>query len=180
MKTKHILILLIFLSSLFATCKKPVVYPKEPKIDFLQIIVKDTTDGLGNTIKNFSIYFKVFDGDGDFGIMDNDTLVEHYGDSIYKNNFFITLYYQGTQGDTLVYPLEMDLNGAIPWSEPVGINQYYKATVIWDLQVPKLPQTLLLKFYVIDRHLNKSNEQQTPWIEQDFRGVMVDTTVIIK
>ena len=163
---------------LLTECHDPVTYPSEPQIDLQQIVVNDTTDDLGNNIKNLAIYFEVLDGDGDFGVKQDDTLVQHFGDSLYLNNFFVDLY-RLKNGQEELYPLQLDLNGAIPYTEPVGVNIYYKALVIWNLSIPKLPDTLKVKFYVIDRAGHKSNYQETPWIDPDFRGIIVDTVKII-
>ena len=170
-----IFLIIIFL---WTECKEPQTYPSEPQIDLQQIVVSDTTDELGNNIKNFGIYFEVLDGDGDFGVKQEDTLVDHFGDSLYLNNFFVDLY-RLKNGQEELYPLQLDLNGAIPYTEPVGVNIYYKALVIWDLSIPKLPDTLKVKFYVIDRAGHQSNYQETPWIAPDFRGVIVDTVKVI-
>ncbi|MEA3451603.1 MAG: hypothetical protein U9Q83_06825, partial [Bacteroidota bacterium] len=78
------------------------------------------------------------------------------------------------------YEIELSLNGAIPYTPPVGLNIYYKAMVIYDLELLKLPDSLKLKFYVIDRNLNESNEQETPWIAPDFLGTIADTITVIE
>ena len=171
--------LLLILLFTFSWCNNTSTYPPEPQIDFQQISVKDSTDELGNTVRVFSIYFNILDGDGDFGITENDTLVNYYGDSTYANNFFVTLYYKDDDGNPQPYPVALDLNGAVPYTPPVGVNQYYKALIIYDLPIPKLPETLKLSFYVIDRSLNKSNVQETPWISPDFTGVITDTVQVI-
>ena len=160
-------------------CEKQPVYPNEPQIDYLQITIKDTVDILGNEIKLFSIFFNVLDGDGNFGIKTEDTLIDYYGDSLYANNFFATLYYldNGVQTE---YDIELSLNGAIPYTPPVGLNIYYKAMVIYDLSLPKLTDSLKLKFYIIDRNTNESNKQETQWIAPDFLGTMVDTVTVIE
>jgi hypothetical protein len=170
----------IILITTFSWCNKTPQYPSQPQIDFKQISVKDSVDQLGNKMKIFSIYFDVLDGDGDFGITENDTLASFYGDTTYQNNFFATLYYKDKNGNPQPYPVALDLNGAIPYTPPVGVNNYYKATVIYDLLIPKISKTLKISFYVIDRHLHRSNTQQTPWIEPDFRGTLVDTVQAIK
>ena len=170
--------LFTILISSFFTCKKQQLYPSTPKIDFQQVIVKDSTDLLNNKVKIFSIYFKIIDGDGDFVIKDQDSLVQYYGDSTYANNFFATLYYLD-QGVSTPYKMVLPLNGAIPYTPPVGLNKYFKALIIYNLSMPNIPDTLKIKFYVIDRHLHKSNEQQTQWIPPDFTGTLIDTVNVL-
>ncbi len=179
--TKFTIIIILFFTTItgtFFTCKKQQIYPNKPKIDFQQIIVKDSVDLLNNKVRVFSIYFKIIDGDGDFGIKDKDSLVQFYKDSTYANNFFATLFYL-KKGVPTLYNMVLPLNGAIPYTPPVGLDKYFKALIIYNLSIPDIPDTLKLKFYVIDRHLNKSNEQETPWIPPDFSGTMADTVTVL-
>lgn len=177
-KNKINLIFLIIIAISFSNCVNPLVYPPEPKIDIIQVTIKDTVDGLDNKVKIYSIYFKIFDGDGDFGIKDEDTLIQHYNDSLYANNFFATLYHL-KNGVPTQYDIELPLVGAVPYTPPVGLNVYFKALIIYDLQIYSLPDTLKLKFHIIDRHLNESNEQETPWITPDYYGTLLDTVTVI-
>lgn len=180
MKFKSVHILILFFGLLITSCQKPVVLEEEPKIDFKQVVVQNTVDSFGNSIYLFNIYFKILDGDGDFGLKDGDTLIYPNGDTV-KYNFFGSLYMLDDTGGVVLFPLDLPLNGAIPWVEPIGINQYYKATVIWDFSIYKafFNHPVKLKFYVEDREFHKSNEQETPWIDTGFVGVMIDTTTII-
>jgi len=177
-KNKIKLFFFIIIGISLSKCTKPPVYPPEPKIDFIQVTIKDTSDLLGNKVKNYSIYFKIFDGDGDFGIKEEDTLIQHYKDSLYANNFFATLYYLKNNVPT-PYNVQLALNGAIPYTPPVGLNVYFKALVVYDLPIQKLPDTLQLKFYIIDRKGNESNVQETQWINPDYYGTLVDTVTVI-
>jgi hypothetical protein len=171
-------ILFIIVTISFSKCYNQEKYPVEPQIDIKQVIVTDSVDQMGNAMKSYTIFFKILDGDWDFGLTENDTLYQHYGDSTYLNNFFAKLYYLNN-GNEQEYPMPLDFTGAIPYVDPVGLNNYYKAMIIYNLQMPRLGDTLKLKFYVIDRSLNKSNEQETPWIEPDFTGIKIDTVTII-
>ncbi len=173
------LFLLITVISSFSTCYEQKKYPIEPQIDFQQIVVFDSTDQIGNKVKYYVLYFEILDGDWDFGITEDDTLVEHYGDSTYANNFFAKLYYLDN-GVEQEYPMLLDIVGAIPYADPVGLNNYYKAQIIYYMTMPYLPDTIKLKFYVIDRNLHQSNEQETPWIEPNFTGVKIDTVTLIE
>lgn len=181
MKFRLVHLILVSLVLLLTTCKKPIVLPDEPQIDFTQIVVTDTVDSFGNSVYLINTYFKILDGDGDFGLKDGDTLTYPNGDTV-KYNFFASLYMLDDTGGVVLYPLDLPLNGAIPWVEPIGINQYYKSTVDWDFSIYKafFNHPVKLKFYVEDRKFHKSNEQETPWIDTGFVGIMIDTTTIIK
>ncbi len=177
-KIKYVLLLIAVLS-FFTQCYKQKKYPPEPKIDFRQVFVYDTTDQLGNKIYLYSIYFKILDGDGNFGLTEDDTLEDFYGDSLYRYNFFAQLYYL-QNGQILEFPVELSFNSAIPYVAPVGLNNYYKAMIIYDFEIPfEIPNPIKLEFYIIDRALNESNKQSTPWIEPGFTGILADTNNLI-
>ncbi len=179
MKTIKIFIILAIVTSIFSTCYKQPNYPKEPQIDFQQISIEMTSDTLGNKVPLLKIYFRVLDGDGNFGMKDNDTIFRN-GDTI-LNNFYASLFYRHN-GETLQIPDSLLLlNGRIPWTAPVGLNDFYKATVIYNLPLSYIfTDTIKFTFYVIDNDLNESNEQSTQWIPPDFTGTLIDTVVIIQ
>ena len=177
-KLKYILSFALILM-IFTQCYKQKNYPPEPRIDFRQVFVSDTTDQLGNSIYLYSVYFKILDGDGNFGLHEDDTLDEFYGDSLYVNNFFANLYYLDN-GQIIEFPVELSFNSMIPYVAPVGLNDYYKAMIIYDFEIPfEIPYPIKFEFYVIDRALNESNIQATPWIESGFIGLLVDTNNLI-
>ncbi|MBN2662611.1 MAG: hypothetical protein JXR68_03080 [Bacteroidales bacterium] len=176
MKIKYLLFIFIIVA--LSSCLTQQNYPITPQIDFRQVIVTEVTDILGNRLLYMNLYFKILDGDGNFGFKDGDTLYEN-GDTI-SNNFLITMFYiyNGNiyefQSDTLL------LDGRIPWTNPVGLNEYYKATVIYDLPLSfSFTDSIKFSFYVIDNDLNRSNTQSTMWIPPNFRGVLVDSVNII-
>ena len=177
-KIKYILSI-AFIIIVFTQCYKQRNYPPEPKIDFRQVFVFDTTDQLGNKIYLYSVYFKILDGDGNFGLHEEDTLDEFYEDTTYIYNFFAELFYL-ENGEIHEFPVELSFNSSIPYVEPVGLNDYYKALIIYDFEIPfEIPNPIKLEFYIIDRALNKSNTQSTPWIEPGFIGVLADTNNLI-
>ncbi|MBN2892858.1 MAG: hypothetical protein JXL97_13405 [Bacteroidales bacterium] len=179
MKIYNYILLFIFAIMLFTNCYKQPVYPPEPKIDFRQIVVIDSVEpDLGNVVHYYNIYFKIVDGDGNFGV---NTDSKDFVDSLAEENFFIDLYYLDN-GNIFLYefPEDINLNGIIPYVDPVGLNDYYKALVICNLEVPiTLPYPVKFEFYVEDNDKNRSNTQSTPWIEPGFTGALVDTNNII-
>ncbi len=164
--------IIIFSVFLFNSCTEHKNYAPEPLIDFKQIVIKDTIDTFGNFMPKIYLYFKVIDGDGNFGYRDST-----YAETDDTTNFFLTMY-QKKNGEIVEYDNDM-LNGAIPWTEPVGLNKYYKSTVIYenDLLISDYPTKF--KFYVRDNDLNESNIQSTMWFDPSYRGVLVDSVDII-
>jgi len=171
-------ILLLGLLLLFS-CYKQDEYPIIPQIDFTQVVIKDTVDELLNQKLVHYIYFKVLDGDGNFGLKKDDTIIDFYGDSLYANNFFATLYYL-YNGQVLEYPMQLKLFSRIPYSNPISVTKYYKSLVIFKSENASfIPYPIKYSFYVIDRDLNKSNVQSTPWIYPNASGILTDSTIII-
>ncbi len=173
----HKIYIVIFLFSIITSCYEQQKYPPEPRIDFRMIVVEDTINpDLGNKEFIHSIYFKIIDGDNNFGV---DTTEEYYDDSLYKENIFIDIYYQ-ENGNIYPFPISFDANGLVPAVPPVGLNDYFKALIIYDITIT-IPYTFPVRyeFYVIDRDFNKSNVQVTPWIYPDFTGVITDTNNLI-
>ena len=178
----YIIVLIIFLSS----CQKHVDYPPEPVIDFQYVLVKDTVENneLANKVVLYQIVFKVFDGDNNLGLSDEDSTNNFSSDSAYRNNLFISiLNKRDGHFDTVALPLELSYR--IPKANVVNIYNYYKATVMVDLTfdpvvIQNMLDTFKFSFYVVDRDLNKSNVQQTPELTVQFRGTVGDTVTIIQ
>ena len=177
MKKTTLFLSLITIILLFSQCYKQKEYSPVPKIDFRQIVVTDSVEPqLGNLFYYYNIYFKIIDGDGNFGI---DSTADYYKDSLIIENFFAKMY-KLENGQVIEDSLKLDLTGLIPFVPPVGLNNYYKALIIFKLEVPTiLPYPVKFDFYVIDNKLNESNIQSTPWIPSGFTGVMVDSNNII-
>jgi hypothetical protein len=92
------------------------------------------------------------------------------------NNFFIDIY---TKWNDSIYKINNDsisYDGKIPWVAPVGVNTYYKSTVIFDLDIYAIPfDSIRFVFQVADRAKNKSNKDSTMWIPYGYRGILADT-----
>lgn len=174
MKLKAIIV--IFISILALHCTKPPEYPSQPQIDFKQISVSDTTDILGNLHSLYVIAFKILDGDGDFGFKPEDTL----DNSSNFNNFIIDIFIKKNNLVTQITNDTITYNGKIPWVKPVGLNTFYKSTVLFNLDIYFLNfDSIQFKFYVLDRAKNQSNTETTSWIAKNFRGTLYDSIDLI-
>lgn len=81
-KNDGIAIILFLLLFSFSSCFKPQTFPKEPNIEFIDFIVKDTFDILQNRVLNGTLHFYFVDGDGDIGY---DTTSPRQNTIFYKN-----------------------------------------------------------------------------------------------
>ncbi len=177
---RNIYILAFIAILLFGCNNKEISYPPEPQIDFTKMYVIDSVDALGNKIKIYDIFFNIIDGDYDFGLKDSDTTGIFSHDSTYYNNLFIT-YYVYSNGGWRILDVPSS-NYRIPYVPPQGLNKYFKAEIDVKiaLQIGFLSvDSLKFKFYVVDKALHKSNEQETPAVSLDFSGIIVDTVNII-
>lgn len=174
MKLKAIFVILIIIITF--QCTKPPQYPSEPQIDFKQVAVMDTTDILGNVHSLYIIAFKILDGDGDFGFKTEDTI----NSSSNFNNFLIDIFIKNNNTVTKITNDTVNYNGKIPWVKPVGLNTYYKSTVLFSLDIYSLNfDSIQFKFFVLDRAKNKSNSETTMWISKNFRGTLYDSIDLI-
>jgi len=151
--------LLTFL--LFLTfCKKPEKYSEIPEINFINIKFKDTIDLLGNPIKYGNLMFYLIDGDGDFGLADEDTFPPFNLNSQYYNNLFIDLF---KKTDTQIVLLPLNFRYRIKNFVDYNYNRILKCTIKVSLPFyyPLLTDCCEFKFYVFDRNLNKSNIAST-------------------
>ncbi len=167
---------------IFSGCHQENPYGPDPVIDFTKVYVFDTTDALGNKTKLYDIFFKIVDGDYDFGLKEGDTTGIFSPDSTYYNNLFITYWvYSDGQWQILDIPSN---NYRIPYVPPEGLNPYFKAEIDIKLEIQTAflepyADSIYFSFYVVDKALHKSNEQRTPAMSLDFAGALIDTVVVI-
>lgn len=164
------------------SCEEPQKFPNTPQIDFYQMYVVDTVNQLGPNILH-KLVFRVVDGDGNLGTYENDT----------TNNLFYTLY-QKKNGVYEEFLTDVPLR--IPYTDPVGLNEYFKAEIQVDIEYSKdlyeyifrdtiinevvfYIDTVMYSFYVFDRDSNYSNVEKTFDIPRDFFGVITDTTAFV-
>jgi len=182
---KKILFLLISLFLVILACQKPQHYPKEPQIHFSKIYIVDTLDLMGNIVRKHSIYFKVIDGDADFGLEKKDTLGVFDTNSVYNNNLFMTIYTK-KNGIFNIANMQLSLNLRIPKTYIMDLNDYFKAEVKVNFEFPLniydtiiKHDTILYSFYVVDKSFNISNIEKSLEIPDSFFGTIIDTTTFI-
>jgi len=146
------------------SCKKPIVLPIEPAIEFLTVRTIDTVDKLGNHFLINKINFRLIDGDGDVGNEAPDTLHNY-------NNTFLTMYKKnnGIFEKHILINLSLDtipLEYRIP-QLPIsgGQDKALKSVVTISLEtvdLKKLPfDTLKYEIYMHDRAGHISNTIET-------------------
>ena len=175
MKRKSLpFIVIIFVSAILIACPNPKKYSEIPEIEFRQVVLKDTVDGLGNNVKLFKLIFGITDGDGNIGFRDDETPYIYNGDTL-DNNFFTTLH-EVINGDTIEADSSVQRNFRVPYVEPEGQNKTLIAEIIIDIefsynQSGELPyDSIFYEFYIVDRELNESNRESTLAVKLDTLG----------
>jgi len=144
----------------FISCHEITQYSEIPEIKYKSHIARDSFDLLGNSTRFVELTFSIIDGDGDFGLADDDTLPPY--DTIYNFNFFPTLYEKTDSGFNKVeiaYP-----NFRIPFVE-IDNHKAYKADIKVKMEYIYSfisSDTIKYDFYVVDKALNQSNVVTTP------------------
>ena len=147
------MILLALASALVPSCKPEVDYPDEPTVSFKEFTFADTVL-LGNTVKRGTLIFSFTDGDGDTGF---DTVQPR------QNTIFLTKHKMKdnvlTQMDLLV-----DLNYFVERL----YNDDKRQAASGDIKIEELNEyassfgdTIMYKFYIVDRAGNHSNTDST-------------------
>ena len=155
---KFIVLIILFISIFaFQACFKLEQYPPEPQVEFIDFIFIDTIDGLGNSILKGTLHFSFIDGDGDIGF---DTT------SPQQNTIFLEKY---KLENGILVPIELlvPLNYYVPEFETDKKNRSLKGEMyVNDLNeiYPLSNDTIMYKFYIIDRTGNHSNIDSTGYI----------------
>ena len=192
----YISLALIFL--LFA-CQKPEQYPNEPQIDYQKIIISDSTIYFNNdsvSITSYNLIFNALDGDNNLGLKESDTIGVFSPESPYYYNAFVVLYKKenGIFEQNITYTVEgivhtdtIHYNQRIPYTDPVGLNDYFKAEIKINIEIDSVflgenfydIDTMKFIFYVVDKDFNISNIQETQEIVRGYRGTLTDTDTVI-
>ena len=150
---KKYIALLIFASVLVQSCKPAVEYPDEPVVSFKEFYFADTVI-LGNTVKQGTLLFSFTDGDGDIGF---DTIQPR------QNTIFMTKY-KLKNNELTQMNLLVDLNYFV---ERLYSDDKRQATS-GDIKIEDLNEytasfgdTIMYKFYIVDRAGNRSNTDST-------------------
>ncbi len=176
---KKLFFLFLGISFLFA-CPKPPSYSEIPEIDFKEVKLFDAYEILGSDtfkVKACKLKFGLIDGDGNVGLQPEEEIGLDV-DSMYINNFFSILY-EIKNGDTIIVDSFDRYNSIIPDIRPLGQNKTLIADVYIDLTFSYKNDTLLydsimFEFFMIDRDLNRSNLDKTPFLKLDTIGVFTD------
>jgi hypothetical protein len=163
------LILVIFISFLLlVSCKKPESYSTTPAISFTEIPIKDTVDGLGNSVKRCVLTFHLIDGDGDIGFQDGDTLYPYQNGGEYYNNLIIKMYkfVNGNYFFVDTPELGTPFYFRTKYLEPIGQNKILKCNIFvnLDFNIPATWDSVRFDFFMYDRALHKSNTVSTPLV----------------
>ena len=149
------IILIVFLCA----CRKPEVYSDIPEIKLISFEKLNQEEG------RLIFYFQ--DGDGDIGLDSWET------DPPFDYNFFCD-YYEKQNGifvkidSAEISPGKItpfNFNGRIPRlstlpKESINGEIYYKLSPSYYLPFSPYNDTIQLKFYIVDRKLNKSNVEE--------------------
>lgn len=158
MKIQFKITLICFTFVFFMACTKPEKVSEIPKIEFIDLPVKDTLDELSNPIRRASLIFKLTDGDGDIGFKPEDTLSPYNPGSPYYYNLYIDLYRKNNNEWQLI-SLQTPFYFRIPYIQPQGINKVLQCTIKVNLNfnLPTNIDCCNVVFYMYDRALHKSN-----------------------
>ncbi len=153
-------ILILFVSTIIISCKKPVDYSDIPEIKYMDFIKSSDASGKDTLC---ILKFSFVDGKGDIGLEQDDTLSPYDKTSIYYNNMYI--YYYGKTNGTYTDTME------IPYRIPVLSEDIQEKTIKGEIEVQLsnsntlllfLKDTLKFQFFIYDRALNKSNLVESP------------------
>ncbi len=156
MKQLYIIILLAIVVAV-QSCFKLESYPNEPKVEYLDFILVDTLDKLGNVIKQGTLQFAFTDGDGDIGFDTTTPL---------QNTIFLEKY-KVEDGELSLIELFVPLNYYIPKYENLEEGKPLKGEMlVTDINeiYPYVSDTILYTFYIVDRAGNVSNMDTTEYI----------------
>ncbi len=164
MKTIKWLFLLLINVLVVSSCLKVESYSDIPQVSYKSFSMSKTADILGNEVDRVILTVHVIDGDGDIGLKESDTMGVYSVDSSFYNDLFIRLY-QKIDGKFVERKLIVPHNYRVPYVEPQGQIKTIKADIQVQLDYTKGTfdsDTIMYRFYMVDRKLNASDTAQTP------------------
>jgi len=168
-------ILTAFAAIAVSSCIRPDEYPPEPIISYMDFekLYNETSGVYDRGV----LKFEFTDGDGDIGLADRDTFPPFNPGSRYYYNLIID-YFEVRNGVETEVPLTfynpqteqydtISLSARIPPLLPEKITkaisgEIYDTVFIYNYNSDF--DTLFLKFRLVDRALNESNVETTPYI----------------
>jgi hypothetical protein len=170
MKFKAIPVIVFFTVFIVASCGKIETLQPEPRVEYTNFTVFDTTDLLGNQIMGGRLKFYFEDGDGNLGLEAPEDTDE--SDTI---NLFVTLY-RMNDGEFTIAPDNDPFRTTgfrIPYMERTGQNKILKGniTVTFSYLFYSAEDSIRYDFYVKDRAGNLSNIASTSLIPVFYPGV---------
>lgn len=146
---------------LFDGCIKREEFPLEPRIQFVSLTkVKNT---LGHDDKGI-LTLSFTDGDGDLGLLPEDTIPPYEPTGDYYYNLFIT-YLEKVNGKFDTVPLPFTNNARIPLLNPSLEDKPIKGDISIEVFINNplsTNDTIAFDIYIVDRALHKSNIIRTP------------------
>ena len=174
-----IVFLLVILMMASNSCRKIEEFPPEPWIQFLAF--EKILNPVDSVFDRGVLKFEYRDGDGDLGLAKKDTLPPFNFGSKYYYNLIIDFYELRNGVETRVpltfYNPETEqfdtipLSARIPKLVPSGAVKSISGDIYDTLFMFNYNSdfdTLFFKFYIIDRALNESNQEVTPYIIRKF------------
>ncbi|MDA3868142.1 MAG: hypothetical protein PF489_15530 [Salinivirgaceae bacterium] len=151
------ILLMVLLTACIQTEEPDVV----PEIVFVEASAVYCTDALGNENKCVELSFDLFDGDGNVGLSESDTLPPFVDE--FRHNFYFDVF-EFQNGHFIPWPQQAVNYFNIPYLVPQGQNKSLIARVTIDIQFSpsQLPSdTIYIRFFVYDRTFNQSNTDST-------------------
>ena len=171
MNLKAVILISVFSVFALGSCGKLEMLPAEPKIEFENFTVFDTTDILGNDVRGGKLKFYFEDGDGDMGLPSQAEAGEDNIDSI---NLFVTLYRinKGTRVAALPGDPYYPTGFRIPYMERNGRNKILRGHISVQFSYFFYTQedSISYDFFIKDRAGNISNTVSTSVISIFNKG----------
>lgn len=173
--------LIVVMTVIAVSCRRIDEYPPEPSITFTGFEkILSTTDSIYD---RGILKFDYTDGDGDLGLEESDTFPPFNPGSTYYHNLIIE-YYELRNGIETEVPLtffnptteEFDtisLSARIPLLVPKDVERSISGEIFDTLFMYNYNSdfdTLFLKFFIVDRALNESNVEKTPYIVRRYNA----------
>lgn len=169
------LFLAVLVGLIVISCQRMEEFPLEPAITYLDFekILNETDSIYDRGV----LKFKFTDGDGNIGLQKSDTFPPFNPGSKYYYNLIID-YYELRNGVETLVPItfynanteQFDtvyLSARIPLLIPKGSNKALSGEIsdtIFIYNYFSDFDTLFLQFKIVDRDLNESNTERTPYI----------------